>query len=192
MLSWRTRNTIVRPSGDSTTAGPASTASDPGTPMLLTTRVTGNGGLTMTAAGSVDNQRPSVAASAMAVAAKRIHGRERRGDGVIGAAARSAASSAAGPAIARSSVTRASPTSRSRCLGSRSRQRSRSIRTARGVAGGSTPKSIGWRSTAAIVSEMSSPLNKRCPVSISTQTTPNAQTSARRSTALPRACSGAM
>ena len=42
------------------------------------------------------------------------------------------------------------------------------------------------------MSETSSPSNARRPVSISYSTTPNAQTSARRSTALPRACSGAM
>ncbi len=38
----------------------------------------------------------------------------------------------------------------------------------------------------------SSPLKARCPVSISKSTTPNDQISARLSTALPRACSGAM
>ena len=39
---------------------------------------------------------------------------------------------------------------------------------------------------------MVSPANRRSPVSISHSTTPNAQRSARLSTALPRACSGDM
>ena len=46
--------------------------------------------------------------------------------------------------------------------------------------------------TAASVSETVSPWNSRCPVSISYSTTPKAQMSARLSTGLPRACSGAM
>jgi hypothetical protein len=47
-------------------------------------------------------------------------------------------------------------------------------------------------STLAIVSDTSSPGNARCPASISNSTTPNAQMSARLSTARPLACSGAM
>jgi hypothetical protein len=47
-------------------------------------------------------------------------------------------------------------------------------------------------STLANVVETSSPSNVRTPVNISYNTAPNAQMSARRSTALPRACSGAM
>ena len=45
---------------------------------------------------------------------------------------------------------------------------------------------------AAIVSETVSPENTLRPVSISYSTQPNAQMSARLSTALPRACSGLM
>ncbi len=46
--------------------------------------------------------------------------------------------------------------------------------------------------TFASVSATSSPVKARWPVSISKSTAPNAQMSARLSTALPRACSGAM
>ena len=204
VLSLTTRKTMVRPSGESTAAGPTSIASDPGTPMVLVTRVTGAGAVAGGGAEVVDVAgigRVSTTARAIAVAAKRIHGSTRSASphaagrtppvAVVSPVGRPV-SPAALPAMARSSVMRASPMSRSRCLGSRSRQRTRSVRTAAGVAAGSAAKSIGWRRTAAIVSEMPSPLNNRLPVSISKHTTPNAQTSARRSTVLPRACSGAM
>jgi hypothetical protein len=46
--------------------------------------------------------------------------------------------------------------------------------------------------TAPITSVAVSPVNSRCPVSISYRMQPNDQTSARRSTGLPRACSGLM
>ncbi len=100
----------------------------------------------------------------------------------------------AGGALAAGSprTTRASPMSRSRSRGSRSRQRATSWRTVDGVAGGSAPRSGGCVSTAASVSLIVSPSNSRRPVSISHRTTPNAQMSARLSTARPRACSGAM
>ena len=48
------------------------------------------------------------------------------------------------------------------------------------------------RITAASVSEIVSPVNAGLPVSISYSTAPNDQMSARRSTFLPRACSGLM
>ena len=82
-------------------------------------------------------------------------------------------------------ATRASPMSRSRSLGSRSRQRVNSRRTVGGVAAGSACRSSVSRSTEAMTSEISSPLNARWPVSISNSTTPNAQMSARLSTLLP-------
>jgi hypothetical protein len=66
------------------------------------------------------------------------------------------------------------------------------VRIAGGVAGGSSDQSGSFISTIASVSETSSPVDGRRPVSISYRTQPNAQMSARLSTALPRACSGAM
>ena len=52
--------------------------------------------------------------------------------------------------------------------------------------------SIGARSTAASVSDAVSSSKRRLPVIISQSTVPNAQMSARRSTPVPRACSGLM
>jgi len=57
---------------------------------------------------------------------------------------------------------------------------------------GSALQSTSSFLTLASVIEMSSPSNARRPASISYSTTPNAQMSARLSTARPRACSGAM
>ena len=57
---------------------------------------------------------------------------------------------------------------------------------------GSAFQSGSARSTAASVSETSSPSNTRLPVSISKNTQPNAHTSERRSATRPLACSGAM
>ena len=91
-----------------------------------------------------------------------------------------------------SSAMRASPMSRSRFFGSRSRQRRSSERIAGGVDDGSADQSISWRRTAASVSLTVSPSKSRLPLSISKSTTPKAQTSARLSTARPRACSGDM
>jgi hypothetical protein len=90
------------------------------------------------------------------------------------------------------SVRRASPMSRKRTIGSRWRQRATRCRTAGGVGTGSAPRSGVFVSTAASVSLVVSPSNSLRPVNISQSTTPNAQMSARLSTALPRACSGAM
>ena len=86
----------------------------------------------------------------------------------------------------------ASPMSRSRFFGSRSRQRPRSARTWGGVSGGSFDQSGSCRSTAASTSETVSPSKQRVPVSISYSTTPKDQMSDRLSTGLPRACSGDM
>jgi hypothetical protein len=72
------------------------------------------------------------------------------------------------------------------------RQRRNSRRTGTGVSGGSVSSGIESFNTDASTSETSLPVNARRPVSISKSTTPNAQTSARRSTGLPRACSGLM
>jgi hypothetical protein len=47
-------------------------------------------------------------------------------------------------------------------------------------------------SAEAMISAAVSPVNSCFPLSISNNTTPNAQMSARRSTVLPLACSGAM
>ena len=112
--------------------------------------------------------------------------RDATGAGEAGAAAGTS------PRISRSSARRASPISRRRSFGSRSRQRSSRPRSAGGVPAGSRRQSISWRITAARVSEAVSPSNSRRPVTISNSTTPKAQMSPRRSTALPLACSGAM
>ncbi len=65
------------------------------------------------------------------------------------------------------SSTRASPMSRNRCFGSRSRHRRTSPTSAGGVSAGSAANSGSRISTAASVVEMSSPSNARRPVSIS-------------------------
>jgi hypothetical protein len=101
-------------------------------------------------------------------------------------------SPAAAPRFDRSSVTRASPTSRRRVRGSRSRQRSSKSLTEGGVPAGSRLQSGSVLSTAASVSLTVSPTKRRVPVSISKNRTPKAHTSVRRSTGLPRACSGDM
>ena len=69
---------------------------------------------------------------------------------------------------------------------------SRHFPSSRRARGGASARSGSTLSTAAMVSETSSPANSRCAVSISNSTTPKAQMSARLSTALPRACSGDM
>ena len=95
------------------------------------------------------------------------------------------------PAIASSSI-RASPMSRSRRFGSRSRQRARSFRSRSGVAAGSAPRSGSRIITRPSVSCSVSPANICWPTSISQTTTPNDQMSARLSTVFPFACSGDM
>lgn len=103
------------------------------------------------------------------------------------------AGAAAGAAAAGFERTkRASPMCWSRALTSRSRQRAMSARITGGVEAGSAEKSMSARNTAAIVSLIVSALNNCRPVSISYNTTPNAQMSARRSTGRPLACSGDM
>ena len=67
-----------------------------------------------------------------------------------------------------------------------------SERTVGGVVAGIAPRSGSRVSTDASVSLSVSPPNGRWPVTISYSSTPNAQMSARLSTSLPRACSGAM
>src|SRR6185503_18740094 len=66
------------------------------------------------------------------------------------------------------------------------------IRGSRRARAGTRISSGGSLTTAAIVSVKSWPGNARIPVNISNSTHPNAQISARLSTVLPRACSGAM
>ena len=78
--------------------------------------------------------------------------------------------------------------SRSRLRGSFSRHEASNRRTFAGTA----PKSGSLVSTDAIASDPVAPPNNCLPVSISHNTTPNAQISARLSTTCPRACSGAM
>ena len=77
-----------------------------------------------------------------------------------------------------------------RRLRSRSRARRRSRQIALGLSAGNRDQSGSVFRTAANVSDTVSPPSNWRPVSISYNTAPNAQMSARRSTGLPRACSG--
>ena len=61
-----------------------------------------------------------------------------------------------------------------------------------GAVAGRAAQSGSPLNTSASVSLPPSPSNARRPVSISKSTQPNAQMSVRRSTGLPRACSGLM
>jgi hypothetical protein len=83
------------------------------------------------------------------------------------------------------SAIRASPMSRSRLRGFRSRHRPKRPRTLAGTAAGRESQGMSCRTTAASTSVTVSPSKSRRPVSISNTTTPKAQMSARRSTALP-------
>ena len=80
----------------------------------------------------------------------------------------------------------------SRALTSFFRQRVSNRRSPAGVAAGTAPQSGSLLMTDTIVSVTSSPRNARVPVSISNSTAPKAQTSVRRSTVRPFACSGLM
>ncbi len=86
----------------------------------------------------------------------------------------------------------ASPISRRRLRGSFTRHFFNTRRTAGGVPAGSLSHSGSRVTTCAITSVTVSPVNIASPVSISNRITPKAQTSVRRSTFLPRACSGDM
>ncbi len=79
-----------------------------------------------------------------------------------------------------------------RFRGFRSRQRRRSCRIATGVVPGRESRSGESVSTRARISGTVGASKSRFPESISKSTTPNAQTSARLSTAIPLACSGDM
>ena len=96
------------------------------------------------------------------------------------------------PARSASRLMRASPMSRSRWRGFRSKQRSSRRRSPGGTSAGTASRSISLLSTPASVSATVSLAKSRAPVSISCRTTPNAQMSARRSTFWPLACSGDM
>src|SRR5262249_36532878 len=87
---------------------------------------------------------------------------------------------------------RATPISDRRCFRSLARHLRNGLWIDGGVPDGRADQS-GWVfSTAASVSETVSPSNSWRPVSSSYNTAPNAQMSARLSTAAPRACSGDM
>ena len=87
-------------------------------------------------------------------------------------------------------ASRTSPMSRMRALGSFWRQRRSTIASTGAAPDGNAPRSGALFITSANVSDTSSPLKARRPVSISYSTAPNAQMSARLSTGFPRACSG--
>ena len=88
--------------------------------------------------------------------------------------------------------TRASPMSRSRMRGSRSRHRAMRRWRRSGVAAGSVVQSGSFVSTKASMSDTVAPSKSRVPATISHSTAPNAQMSARLSTVFARACSGDM
>ena len=82
--------------------------------------------------------------------------------------------------------------SRRRSPGSFARQRRSTPDTARGTSAANDAQVGSDLMTSARMPVTSSPSNALRPVSISYTTTPNAHTSARRSTGRPRACSGDM
>jgi len=85
---------------------------------------------------------------------------------------------------------RASPIACKRLFTSRSRHRCNRARM--GCGAGTCSNGISLRSTSARVCAIVAASNSGLPFSISHNTTPNDQISARRSTAAPAACSGAM
>ena len=100
--------------------------------------------------------------------------------------------SCAAPETQSSMAMRASPIACNRCFGSFFRHRCNNPRIGAGVVAGNALHSGSARITAASVSVTVSPLKAILPVSISYSTQPNDQMSARRSTDLPLACSGAI
>ena len=168
-----TSKTSLLPSGDRRASVPAKLLFSGG---KIWKRIT-------SAAGSFSRKwtkaNPPSASASIAAAASAMTPIRGRGAG-IGAAGKGCEAS--------SSSCHASPISRSRRLGSFSRQRFSRRCTLGGI-----PSHFGSSlSTVASVSVMSSPSNNRRPVSISYSTTPKAQMSARLSTTFPRACSGDM
>ena len=91
-----------------------------------------------------------------------------------------------------SNAMRASPIPCNRCLRSLTSMRPSNRRTCPGVVAGSARQSGSSFTTAANVSPTVAALNARLAVSISNSTMPNENTSLRRSTGLPTACSGDM
>ena len=128
-----TRKTIVRPSGDSTAAGPASTIREPGTPMLLTTRVTGAGTL---GCAHGPSSAPTSATSAATVIANRIHGMTVRADRDVTAGAVPAAA-AAPPAMPRRFVRALSAPRRCRAVADAGR--------VQGSVRGASGRRLAWR-----------------------------------------------
>ena len=116
-----------------------------------------------------------------------LHTRSREPGATVAATAAKPESPAA------SSISRcATAMSGSRRRSSFSRQRRSKRWMLSGVVAGKSAQSGSRSRIAAMWSETVSPGNAIWPVSISYKTQPNAQTSARLSTALPRACSGDM
>ncbi len=92
-----------------------------------------------------------------------------------------------------SSSRRTRPICGRRFCGSFCRHRRSSVRTCGGVSAGNVVQSGSRVRMCATASEIVSPGSNVClPVSISNRTQPNDQMSVRRSTGLPRACSGLM
>jgi hypothetical protein len=90
------------------------------------------------------------------------------------------------------STIRASPIACRRCARSLVRQRRSSVRMPAGMSAGSWLQSGSTFKIDASVSLTDSPWNACVPARISKSTAPNENTSARRSAAFPRACSGAI
>ena len=139
--------------------------------------------------GRREDHKDTATAAALAIITAVTH-HVRRGGALNTVVRRDAASP---DSLSASSIwNRASAASRSLRLGSFCKQRRSRDRTTLGVSAGSAAHSGSVFNTSLITSTALVPSNARRPVSISYSTQPKAQISARLSTALPRACSGAM
>ena len=205
VLSWPTRKTMVRPSGGSTAAGPTSIASDPGRSRARSSR--GSPApvrclrealrpWTWPASGLCDNYAEGDCRGDKEDPRERTLRESPRGWPPAGSGSRVtggkiglAGGASRDDALERE---RASPMSRSRCLGSRSRQR-RAIAAPRRRRRGKVRPVRSLRAGPRPACRRRCRLERRAGRSASrSSTTPNAQMSARWSTVLPRACSGAM
>lgn len=180
--------TIWRPSGDRAKDVGASLAG-----VTMSTRVSGGPGggvsrkyrTTGTASTAANKAATANAVHARPAAREAMGAEATAGVSVVG-------SCSCAPLTSSSSCTRASPMDCSRARASFFRQRPSSRRNPTGVADGNADQSGSLLITDTKVSAKSSPGKALLPVSISYSTAPKAQTSARRSTTRPFACSGLM
>jgi hypothetical protein len=179
----RATNASRVPSGEMASGAPLFAGMKTGAPRCT---------LSLSACGGGAGLRPwTENVSATASSAASAHGTAPRQKGTL-ALADAPSSSSGAPRSASSSATRTSAISCWRFFGFRSRHRRSKRLTDGGVAAGSSFHRGSRVRTAASTSETVSPSKSRRPVSISKSSTPKAQTSARLSTGLPRACSGDM